>query len=275
MRSALKLCAAGLLLLGTSAAVNAQDDIAIDVSAVAGYFAITTTPVGSATLHAPGLAGESAERRFRAQFGYADEDFDVSRRSLLLGLDLPVGGGASNIGLDLGIADIACDLGEFEDLLGVEVNCGSLFMLGGRWSSRLLSSALGSSSGSELQLGIVASAGAGFGDYIEITDGIESAEISATSLAAGVDLPLMLVAQSGSTAIIPMIAPGFAYGRTSQSLEFEGEDVDATESGVQFVLSAGLGFRFGESAIGLDAGVRKVFADDAPTVVGVGMSIRM
>ena len=148
-------------------------------------------------------------------------------------------------------------------------------MLGGRWAGHLLSLPVGSSSGATFQLAIEVAAGASFGDYLEISDDFETLEISATNLAAGAMLPLMLVARSGSTTIIPMVAPGLAYGRATQELELNGESEDVTESGTQFVLAAGLGFRFGESAIGVDAGIRKVFAEDAPVVVGLGMSIRM
>ena len=264
-----------MLILAASARGATAQEEGPDVSAAAAYFAITSTPVGSGALHSPALAGDAAERRVRAQFGYADEEGDVSRRSLLLGLDLPIGAGSSAFGLDAGVSDVACDVSEIEEILGVEVECGSMIMLGGRWSSRLLSAAMGSSSGTALQLAIEVAAGASFGDYLDITDGSETLEISSTNFAAGVMLPLMLVARSGSTSIIPMVAPGFAFGRSTQELEFEGEDEDATESGTQFVLAAGLGFRFGESAIGVDAGVRKVFAEDAPTVLGIGLSIRM
>jgi hypothetical protein len=41
------------------------------------------------------------------------------------------------------------------------------------------------------------------------------------------------------------------------------------------MLAAGLGFRFGASGFGLDAGVRKVFTDDAPVILGIGASIRL
>jgi hypothetical protein len=75
--------------------------------------------------------------------------------------------------------------------------------------------------------------------------------------------------------IIPVVAPGFAYGRSTQEAQFEGEEEDVTEGGAQFMLSAGLGLRFGESGFGLDAGVRKIFAEDTPVVVGLGASIRL
>lgn len=274
MRGATVLCTTALILAGFAPAAAAQDE-APDVSAAAAYFAITATPVGSGPLLSSALTGGVAERRFRGQFGYADEEGDISRRSLLLGIDLPIGGASSAIGIDAGFNDFACDPDEFEDLFGVEVDCGSLMMIGGRWTSRLLSTPMGSSSGAEFQMAVEVGLGASFGEYLTISDDVETLEISATNVAAGATLPLMLVARSGSTTIIPMLAPGFAYGRASQELELDGESEDVTESGTQFVLAAGLGFRLGESALGVDAGIRKVFAEDAPVVVGFGISIQM
>jgi hypothetical protein len=266
------LCAAILLLGGRAVEAAAQDDD-FDVNAAAAFFALTNTPVGSGTIHAPGLVAAAPERRLRTQFGFVDEVGEIAQRSLLVGLDLPAGGGA--LGIEAGVSDLTCDLSEIEDALGIEVDCASLIMLGARWTGRLHSEPLGGSSHSVLHLAIEVAAGGSFGDYFEASDGVETISVSSRNLAAGVSLPIVLSARSGSMTVIPIIAPGFGYGRSTQEVEFEGEEEDVTEGGVQFVLAAGLGLRFGESRFGIDAGVRKIFADDAPVVLGLGASIRL
>lgn len=272
MRRSAAAYAVTLCLALIARAALAQDED-IDVSAAAAYFAITTTPVGSVTFHSPGFAQAIPHRRLRGQFGYVDEEGPLSRRSLLLGLDLPAGSGL--VGIDVGMTDFSCDLGELEDELGVEIDCASLFMLGARWTGRLLSAPLGSAAGSALQIGIEAAAGASFGDYLEVSDGSESASISSTNVSGGISLPLSISAKSGGTTLIPVVVPGFAFGRSSQKLEFGGESEKETESGAQFMLSAGLGVIFGNAGFGIDAGVRKVFARDAPAVLGLGISFRL
>jgi hypothetical protein len=253
-------------------AALAQDED-IDVSAAAAYFAITTTPVGSVTFHSPGLAAAIPHRRLRGQFGYVDEEGPFSRRSFLLGLDLPAGQGL--VGIDLGMTDFSCDFGELEDELGVEIDCASLLMFGARWAGRLLSAPLGSAAGTALNIGIEVAAGASIGDYLEVSDGSESASISSTNVAGGISLPLSISAKSGGTTLIPVVVPGFAFGRSSQKVEFAEESEDETESGAQFMLSAGLGVIFGNAGFGIDAGVRKVFTRDAPAVLGFGVSFRL
>jgi hypothetical protein len=79
----------------------------------------------------------------------------------------------------------------------------------------------------------------------------------------------------GGTTIAPMIAPGFAFGRSTLQVEFDGSDDDVTESGARFMLAAGVSIVFGSSGFGMDAGVRKVFAEDAPVVIGLGASVRI
>ena len=265
-------CASMVFLAGLAAEAAAQDDD-FDVNAAAAYFAITNTNVGSGTLHVPGLVATMPERRVRAQFGYSDEEGDVSRRSLLLGLDLPASAGA--LGIEAGVSDFACDLSDVEEELDIEINCGSVIMIGARWTGRLLSAPLGEASGNTLQLGIDVAAGGSFGDYFEFSDLTGTLTIASRNLAGGVSLPVLISARSGGVMIIPVVAPGFAYGRSTQEAKFEGEEEDVTEGGAQFMLSAGLGLRFGESGFGLDAGVRKVFAEDTPVVLGLGASIRL
>ncbi len=81
---------------------------------------------------------------------------------------------------------------------------------------------------------------------------------------AAVSLPFALSFPMGSSArVSPYVAPGFGYGRVSGG--------GSTESGTRAMFGGGLAV--GTSMFQVSAGFQKVFLTDAPTVIGVNLSI--
>lgn len=266
MRRLLHLVLPLLCLAPALAAQEGEEDL----TSGAEYFAISSTPVGASSVHTP-TAHLTSGLRLRGQFGYIDEEGPFSRRAFLLGLDAPVGGGTG--GVSLGLADYACDTEELREF-GIDVSCASSVMIGAHWGARLHAAPLGAASETMFDIGLLVSAGASFGDVLSLSDGTDRVEISATNWAAGLSLPLSLAAKSGATLLIPTLSPGVAFGHSSLESQGSIDLGEGSDSGVAMMLAAGLGMVL-PSGFGIDVGVRKVFADEAPVILGVGVSLRL
>ncbi len=92
----------------------------------------------------------------------------------------------------------------------------------------------------------------------------------ANAFSATVDLPVSLGVSIGTSArIVPFVAPGIGFGR------FKDSDPSFTEgeSGVRASIGAGVGLLM-TNGLGVHFGWRQVILEDAPSILGLGISIR-
>jgi hypothetical protein len=281
------LLALAALLAASARPVAAQDEEDFDVNDAAAYGAITNTPVGALP---PALAAQLAGAapvgvRLRGAVGYLDEEGPISRRTVGLGVDLPVAN--TTLGLTAGLIDYACDedeLGEQSEAGdGFEIDCNRGLMAGASWFAPLLAAGLGSG-GTTFRVGVDATLGMSSLDIVKVSlsdpnfpDQSGSLEETGTALSAGLGIPLGISGRSGALTLTPYLVPRFVFGRLTDKLDVEGlegilEDDEATESGERFALGGGLGIRFDELGFGLDVGFQHVFLKDAKTLIGVGFT---
>ncbi|HEU4563467.1 MAG TPA: hypothetical protein VFS05_02415 [Gemmatimonadaceae bacterium] len=242
-----------------------------DAGSAAAYFAITTTPLGALPpMVTPEMARSGARGMgVRGQFGYIDEEGPSSIRVFGAGVDLPVGPGT--LALTAGYLDFACDDGLAGDIGIDDLDCKGGFIGGTSFSLPLVAVPFGANTGSALTLGFDGSLGVGHGDVLEASAFGESASLRATSVSAGLGLPVALAARSGSMTIVPHLTPRFAWGRASLESETpDGKESDA-ESGTRFMLGGGFGLLF-QGGLGVHLGFQKVFIEDGNTLIGVGVS---
>ena len=271
-----------ILTLATlaSAPAGAQvvPDDDIDENAAAAYAALTSTPVAA---FAPAISARDAglgpkRMGFRFQFGHRDEEGDFSTRALGAGIDFPVGN--ATFGLTAGILDYACDEDQFDDPefgIDVDLECKSAMMAGASMSAPLVTGPFGGA-GSTYSLGLDGALGFSSGDILDFhyDDGFETIDVeaSASAIAAAIGMPLSLVVRSPSLTVVPMLRPGIGWGRQAGEGEVNGESVDATESGIRFMLGGGVGFLFTNMGLGISVGAQKVFYEDGKTVIGLGVT---
>ena len=152
------------------------------------------------------------------------------------------------LGINAGITKPDCLSGE---------TCG-VYMAAVDLNLPIISTAMGSGT---LKIGLDPAAG-----YAKPRD----SNIDANFMSAAVSLPFELSFPLGSSATLtPYLVPGFGYGRVSGSASTE--SVSSTESGTRTMFGGGLAI--GTSMFQISAGFQKVFLTDAPTVIGVNLSI--
>jgi opacity protein-like surface antigen len=269
------LAALGLLVVTAPAAAQVFC-IPVDESAgepdlddVAACAAATTTPFGALPTNLPAnwLGRTSTGIGFHFGFGSMDEEGDAGRRNFGIGIDLPVG--RASLGFTGGLVDFTCDVP------GVDLECENAFMLGARFATPLISTAVSSGgTGQSFIVGLNTSVGFSNGDILSLTDAGETVEIGSRGITVGVGVPLGLVARSGTITITPFIEPAFFWGQTKFDFTstFEGSEED-TESGTGFALGGGVSFGFA-SGLALDIGFKKVMIDEANALIGVGLSFQ-
>ena len=267
-------------------------------SKFAAYFALTSTPLGVLPpfLGAPAAAGARRGIGFRAQFGQISDPvedlagFDISRRVIAGGIDIPLARGT--LGLTAGYLEYGCDEisqqidfdGDGVNDFGLTLGCESGMTGAASWSMPLIASAPGELGGTGWMLGLDASLGLSSGDLLKVrlSGGFPGLAISlgASTLTAGVGLPLGLVVRSGGVTVVPHLMPRLAWGRTELDLPNFGElppgtDDSPSESDVRFMLGGGLGLQFSGTALGVHLGMQKVFVEDGKLAVGAGLSWAM
>jgi len=306
MRRTLVLSLAALLALAAHP-LRAQVPVIPDVSELsvdpkfAAYFAITSTPLGTlpSFVSAPAGAGPRAVS-FRAQFGQISDpvapevDFDISRRLIAGGIDIPLGPGS--LGLTAGYLDYRCDeLSESIDFDGdgtfdfsASLGCGNSMTGAVSWSMPLLRTIAAEGAGTSFLVDLDASVGLSSGDVLQARISAPDPELplnlrfnfEASTLAAGLGLPVGFVVRSTGVTVTPHVVPRVAWGRTSFELPAlgglgEGTDDSVEESDVRFMLGGGLGLQFHGTRLGLHFGVQKVFVEDGKLAFGAGLSWAM
>ena len=275
-------------------------DLGLD-SQFAAYFALTSSPFGvlPPLLSAPAPAIGQRGIGLRAQFGQITDPvggiggFDISRRIVAGGLDIPVGLGT--LGLTGGYLDYGCDEiseqidfdGDGVNDFGVALGCKSGMTGAATWSMPLIATAPGEVGGTGWLLGLDAGVGMSSGDLFEVrVSGAEGfpfnvgVKLGASTLTAGVGLPMGLVVRSGGVTVVPHLLPRLAWGRTELDLPNVGElppgtDDSPSESAVRFMLGGGVGLQFSGTGLGMHVGMQKVFVDEGKLAVGVGLSWAM
>lgn len=233
MRKVLASLAVTALVLAP-AQVQAQDE-----GDVAAYAALLFTPVGGlAPIATPAMMGAD-----QVGLGYS------FRYGKITGDDAPNNFGAGvSYGHNVGTFGITAGyLSPAQD--GVD---GHL-MLGGNYSRNLTNVAM--SANAALNIGL--DVGLGWASR-------EEGGIDATMLAGQLGVPVSTVAGSGSWRFVPYVQPGLGWGRISAD--------DASESGTQFMVAAGLGIMDGTRGLGFNVGFQKIFQDDGENVIGLGFS---
>lgn len=88
---------------------------------------------------------------------------------------------------------------------------------------------------------------------------------SATELSATMDLPIAVSVPVGKTAkMVPYVSPGFGLGAVRSGNE--------TESGTRGAVAFGVGLVDLSPGLGINLGWRKIFLQDAPMTLGIGLS---
>lgn len=241
MRAILRtIAAAGML--ATSSAAAAQD-----VGDIAAWYAMMVTPFGALPpMVTPTMAGMPAAgggRPVSLDFRYGHWDFGGGEEPWNT---FGVGGRVGSFGIVLGYE-------ECED-------CSDGVLMGGAdFEAALASSQYGNpASPSSLMVGVRPSIG-----YADPMGDIEGNAFSAT-----VELPVSFSIPVGTgSRLIPFASPGFGYGRFNDS----DPDFVESESGTRASLAAGVGF-LTSGGFGLHLGWRKIFIDEGPGIVGVGVS---
>jgi len=267
----------------------------------AAYFAITSTPLGTlpSVVRAPMSAGPRGFS-FRAQFGRISDpvapevDFDIARRLIAGGIDIPLGPGT--LGLTAGFLDYSCDElrqsvdfdGDGVDDFSASLGCGNSMTGAVSWSMPLLRTIPSEGAGTSFLVGLDASVGLSSGDVLQARISAPDPQLplnlrvnfEASTLAAGLGLPVGFVLRSPGVTVTPHVLPRVAWGRTSFELPALGEvdgstDDSIEESDVRFMLGGGLGLQFTGTGFGLHVGVQKVFVEDGKLAFGAGLTWAM
>jgi hypothetical protein len=242
----------------------------VDANDFAACMAATNTPFGALPTAIPAswLGRTTTGIGFNFQFGNMDEEGDVSRRNLAVGIDVPAG--RATLGLTGGFVDYTCDAPE-----SVDIECKSAIMLGARFATPLVASAIsGAGTGQSFIVGLNTSLGFANGDILDLNDPFFGRiEAGGRSFSVGVGMPIGLVARSGPMTITPFVEPAFFWGHTRAEGTVDGQTETDSETGTGFVIGGGLSLGF-SNGFALDFGVKKVMIDEANVMIGVGISFQ-
>ena len=237
MRRILEIGCAVSLLAATAASGAAQDS-----NDAAAWFAMTFTPYGSlppiATRAMAGLPrvdgapGRALEVRY-GRWSFDDQD-DESFQTV------GIGGRAGALGFVVGYE--TCD------------GCDGVIMLGIDFESVLSTQPVGASSASRLLIGLRPAFGAG----------VFTGEGNVYALSGTIDLPMSISVPAGTGGhFVPFLSPGVGVGRFGEG--------SGAETGIRASLGAGAGF-ITTTGVGIHLGWRKVFIEDGPSMLGLGLS---
>ena len=233
------LAVIGLLAAPVTGAA-AQDD---DDSEVAAWFGMMFTPFGALPPIAspmmrgtPRVAGSRASA-FELRYGHWDLEGEETYNNFGLG------GHFGPVGLVVGYGKCeGCDDGYFLALADFEAS--------------LMRSVVGTgATPSSFAIGIRPSVGVG----------VPTGDDDGSALSANVELPLSFSMPVGAAAghLVPFVAPGFGWGRVS--------DEDESDSGTRASVAAGVSY-FLSAGFGVHLSWRKIFLEEAPSTLGLGIS---
>jgi hypothetical protein len=238
MRMILGMVAAVGLLAATSTTATAQDE-----SDIAAWFAMMFTPYGALPpLGSRAMAGlpptdGRAAATFEIKYGHWAFD-EVEEPWNTFGL----GGRVGSVGLTLGYGK--CE------------GCDDGFIMGGLdFESILLRSPFGTAA-SNASFAVSVRPSLGFG--------MPTGDGEGNVFAANVDFPLSFTMPVGvGSRFVPFVAPGFGFGRL--------DDGTDSETGTRAAIAAGVGF-LTSGGFGMHLAWRKIFIDEGPSTLGVGVS---
>jgi hypothetical protein len=219
------------------AASTAQAQSAGDL---AGYIALSSTPVGTMT---PVVSN--------TMLGRISKSYEMAGRYGHMSVN---GGGFNSFGASASIPVSGFTLGGTLGYFSPSCSaCNGNVMLGLNAESRLAAMPISDAKKNPNQITLGLRSDFGWAKPDQVT---------ALSLSAGV--PVTLVARSGNMTFAPFVTPGLGWGRLSDS--------GASESGTRFHLGAGIGMINAANGWGVGVGMQKVFIDGGKSVFGLNLS---
>jgi hypothetical protein len=226
--------------LAALAALGARDLYAQSNNSGAGWTGLMLTPIGALTPMGPATANDTTQYRLQLRYGHwRFAPGDDNTHNLGLGVGFRTGSSRTTIELGYG-HDASCDNCDYV-MIGVDVDVP------------LIQPSENETGG----LRVALNPAAGFGHP---TDG------SGTALSGALSVPVSFVYPVGRVSLIPFVSPGVGYGRLSA----DGESAGAERN----ILAGGIGIASPQSALRVTISAHKVFIDRAPTVYGIGLSVR-
>ena len=227
-------CAAALV------ATAARPAAAQDLHDFVAWAAMMSTPYGGlAPTVTRAMAGGAATGRSAFELRYGHWAFDGESDAIHIG---GIGARIGAVGLTLG----------YEGCSGCDGN-----LIGGiDYEAMLARHELTADNGHSLfTLGLRPAVGLGHG----LGDG------GGLSIAATMDMPIAVSVPVGKTAkMVPYVSPGFGVG----AIRADGE----SENGTRGALAFGVGLVDLAPGLGVNLGWRKIFLEDAPMTIGLGLS---
>jgi hypothetical protein len=231
-----------LTSLGVAASAQAQGP---SVGDIAGYVALSTTPVGAMTpVVSSAMLGRIAKGySVTGQYGHVSDDA-LGFNSFGASISMPLSG--ISLGGSLGFISPSADGSKSNLMLGAnaETNLGAWALGAGKNANLFTLSARG-------DLG-----------WANPDDGTGT-DNSITALSFSAGAPLALVLKNGDMTWAPFVTPGLGWGRLSAN--------GASESGTRFMMGAGLGMTH-RNGWGVSVGMQKVFIENGKTVFGLNLS---
>ena len=259
-------------LIASPGAAQVEGDLEFTDNAAAAYAGLLLTPVGALPARHDFLLrpanGIAPAARLHFGFGHVEYERGVGQRAYAATLDVPISRGV--LSATAGYLDVRCDEDEVSAGFGADATCGGGIMLGGRLGAVLAERALDATGGSSLLVGVEGTFGYTDLDVLELEDAGDTYEATAKAMSATIALPIALSLRSGDIVIAPGIRPAVGWGRTKFALSDGGGSDSA--SGIRAMLGASIALRFGER-LGVDAGLQRIFFEEADTVLGLGMSV--
>lgn len=265
--AALALAAAplGAQVIPEDPPIPADDD-----GPAAAYLALTTTPVGALApapafmLRRPGQP--SVPLTVSARVGFVERADFIDQRTWAVAVAIPAGRAAFE--LTAGYVDVACP--DVEDDPDFPIRCRGGWTVGAQLGAPVLSRSLDPAGAQVLILGLEATAG--YADLTLVEAEILGFELAGTaqSFSATAGLPLALVVRSGTVTVAPMLTPRIAFGRSSVSTGSRFGDSEG--SAVRAMLGGSVAVRVADR-LGFEAGLQRIFVEDAETTFGLGVTV--
>ena len=222
--------------LGVVASAQAQGP---SVNDVAGYVAMSGTPVGAMTpVVTSAMFGRIPKGYSVAgQYGHVSDNA-LGYNAFGASVSMPVSG--FSLGGSLGFMSPSAQGAKSNMMLGLnaETNLGAWALTDGKDANLFTMSVRGDFGWANPQ------------------------DLGLLSFSAGV--PVALVLKSGDMTFAPFVTPGFGWGRVSPTGA-------ASTSGTRFMTGAGIGFSH-RNGWGASLGMQKVFIDQGKTAIGLNLS---
>lgn len=260
----LPIAAACGLALGFGTTAAAQSD-----AEVAGYLALSYTPIGALAPSPPFLGGTSSASGSRyvlqGRYGRLSPSDGLSNTTIGAGIEFPVG--RWSLGGTLAYLSVSCTE-EWEDFS----DCDSDIMLGGSARTTLLSRPLEGRSPAAHSGRPAGAPGAKTFVIGFETGGGFSPRQGEQAIALSVGVPTGISIENGNMRLLPFLTPGFGYGRLG-STSFAEDAPSRSYASTMLMVGGGLGIQFTESGIGATLGFQKILkTGGSGTALGLTMS---